>query len=695
MATEKTGLVYAGITRFSGIHLLNLYRQFILYYVHRWRQQVRSYVPVRTPHTGVLCGALLYSITANLLVAAPVDPVAVSPDRAMPGGAQAGQKFKAPVPPNMQRFLAKPPIEQATEQSSKEDAAQSAARLPVTKILLEGVVERPKQDIYVNTLQVFVEQKRLAMLAMSYAVAAPGMTAAGRASLLKDIEALAKNENPQESLVALADKIRPLRKNAKTTDSLHLRQLQEIAAQVARYYRDRGFILVRVVIPPQTIQQGTVKLRIFEGVLGRVSIEKNRNYRREQMLRPFAELIGQPVIKDDIEDAMLALNDYPGLTSFAVFRPGLNPGETDLLVSVIEEKDVGSQLHVDNYGSEFTGEFRTRVDVNWNNPFNAIDKLSASLSKTVNPANGSYGALNYERHAFGPKNIFGVGGSKNNYSLGAALEPFGIKGTTTLAQVYWRHAFQRSRLFNNYGLLQLTRKSAKLSVTEGNDRADELTVASIEIGFDWTSSTRRHLISSRIQYSEGFNGLLGAMEPTSDPAQTDASRRGGSGIYAGGKFSKINADYDHWYQLTTNNSLHLSLRVQDSDDLLTSLEQMPIGGPNSVRAYSTSEFLRDKAVSGSIEWLVRAPGFSQWKAFGNKRWGEILQFVFFADYAKGWLNDPLGSDREVVSLSGAGAGIRFNYRKFSARFEFASPLGNELVSNNRDPQYFFEVNYAF
>jgi hemolysin activation/secretion protein len=383
------------------------------------------------------------------------------------------------------------------------------------------------------------------------------------------------------------------------------------------------------------------------------------------------------------------------LATFAVFRPGLHPGETDLLVSAIEERGVDSQVHVDNYGSEFTGEYRTRLDMNWNNPFDAIDKLSVSLSKTIDPSNGTYGALNYERQAFGPNNIFGVGVSENDYSLGAALEPFGITGTTTLAQLYWRHAFHRSRLFNSYGLLQFSRKSAKLNVTEGEDRADELTVASVETGFDWASNTYRHMITSRIKYSQGFDGLLGAMEPTSDPALTDASRRGGSGIFAGGAFSKVNFNYDHWYRFMPNHTVHFSFRAQQSDDLLTSLEQMPIGGPNSVRAYATSEYLRDEAYSTSIEWLMRAPGFSQWKAFGNKRWGEILQFVLFADYATGSLNDHLASDREEVSLSGVGAGMRFQYKKFSARFEFASAVGDEPVSNERDPQYFFELNYGF
>lgn len=686
----------AGNKRLAGIHLLNFYYQSSLCDAHRWQRRHRRFLWRASAWVRQVAGAyLLAGLAVGVAIAASPDPNPVKPDPAKSGGAQAGQEFTSPVPPNMRRFLVKPSKKQAGKPMQTPVSGQASERLPVRKIQLIGAVDRPDQDILLAELQAFVEQKRLAMLAKSDVVSTAGITPVERAKLLKEIENMASGEDLEDSLAALEEKIRSLRKKAKPVDSLSLRELQEIAAQVAQYYRERGFILVRVLIPPQTIQQGIVRLRILEGTLGHVTFEKNRHYQREQLLRPFTDLIGEPVIKRNIETAILQLNDYPGLTTFGVFRPGLNPGETDLLISIIDEKAVDSQLHVDNYGSEFTGEYRTRLDVHWNNPFDAIDRLSLSVSKTVNPSNGTYGALNYERHAFGPNNIFGIGASQNAYSLGAALEPFGISGVTTLAQTYWRHAFHRSRLFNSYGLLQLARKSAKLDVTEGEDRADELTVASLELGFDWSSSTRRHLITSHVKYSQGFNGLLGAMEPTNDPAQTNASRRGASGYYAGGEFTKTNVDYDHWYQLWPNHSLHFSFRGQQSSDLLTSLEQMPIGGPDSVRAYSTSEFLRDKAFSTSIEWLMRAPGFSQWKAFGNKRWGELLQFVLFADYAKGWLNDPLASDREVVSLSGVGAGVRFHYDNMSARFEFASPIGDEPVGNGRDPQYFFEFNYGF
>jgi hemolysin activation/secretion protein len=574
----------------------------------------------------------------------------------------------------------------------------SDARIRVGRIVLQGVVDRPALGISVSELAALVEQLRRQLSE------SPPPAGQGVAELVEKTEKRTQDAKTKDARV-LAEVIRRFREISSPpkslpaagtlTDTLSLRQLQEIAARVARYYRERGLFLAQALIPPQTIDNETVQIRVLEGILGNVTLDKNRRYDDTRLLLPFRGLLGQPVTRARIEEAMLLLNDYPGLKSFAMFRPGIRPGETNLLLSVLEEKRVDTVLHTDNYGSEFTGEYRARIDVNVNNPLGAADRLSASLSKTYAPRNGTYGALFYERQAFGPRNTFGVGASRNAYSLGGVLEPFGINGTTTLAQIYWRRAFQRSRLSNRYGLLQFARKSAKLDVSEGEDREDQLSVIEAEIGFDWSSVTRRHIASGALRLSHGFSGLLGSMETTDDPAQTRATRRGGSGFYAGGEFDKLNADYHHWLNLNRDQMLHFSLRGQYSDDLLTSLEQMPIGGPNSVRAYASAEFLRDKAVVASLEWIVRAPGFADWPAFAGKRWGDIVQAVLFVDYANGWLNDPLASDREEVSLDGVGAGLRARYGGFSARFEFAKAVGDEPVSNDRDPQYYFELNYGF
>ena len=630
-----------------------------------------------------LAGAILLLLsTTGVAQGAPP----VVPDVSQPGGAQAGQEYPLPQTPAM------PSDKLVLPAPSRAPAAVDGTRIVVRRIELTGVVERPEYDIDPQALAALVERLRQEKSEKR----AQGPDPSRRQELLAEIERLAADSNADPAEIqALEQAIQRFREQRPLVESLSLHQLQEIAARVAQYYRERGLFLAQALVPPQTVTDGTVKILVMEGRLGQVLVEKNRDYPAHQLQQPFRELVGRPVSRQEIEAAMLLINDLPGLSAFAVFRPGVETGNTDLLISVLEEKTVDARVHGDNFGSAFTGEYRGRLQLQWNNPFGSADRLTVNLSRAFRPNNGSYGEIAYERRAFGVRNTFGFSVSQNAYQLGANLAPFGISGTTRIAQTFWRRAFHRGRLFNSYGLLRMSRKSARLDVTEGRDRADELTVASIGTGFDWSSAGHRHMGSGSLTFSRGFEGLLGSMKATTDPARTDASRRGGSRTYAGSQFSKWNLDYRQWLVLDPAQRLLFSVRAQRSGDLLTSLEQMPIGGPNSVRAYATSEWLRDSAVSASFEWIVNAPGFADWGAFGGRRWGELLKAVAFVDYAKGWLNDPLSSDREVVSLAGIGAGLRFHYRQTSARFEIATPLGNEPVSNGRDPQYYVEFSHGF
>ena len=620
---------------------------------------------------------------------------AAAADTGTPGGREYGHEFVMPKRPPIPREVL---VDEAAQAETSALAVRSGPRIFVRRLQLEGVVDRPEDGIRTAEVQAFVTrllEERLARAAQAEVDAQGLSEAALKAELQRLIKNMASRQEEDgavtpEALQRLVGKLRSERQQA----SLGIEELQEIAAQVARYYRRHGLILTQAYIPPQTIHDGVVVLRVVEGRLGQVLVEKPQRYPVSRLTLPFAALVGEPVSKQRIEEALLLLSDYPGLRSFGVFRPGSEPGTTDLVISVLEEKRVEAKLHADNYGSQYTGEYRARADLIVNNPFNRQDRLFAHVSRTFAPNNGFYGGGGYELSAFGPRNTFGISYLNNAYDLGGILEPFGLTGTTEVADVYWRRQFTRGPRWNGFGVLRYARKSVILDVTEGRDTADELSVFSAELGFDWRSGGGRGYQAGWLQFSQGVEGILGSMYGGNDPAESTANRRGGSGEYASSQFSKLAGDYQFWFNLGRTHSLRLATRGQYSADLLTSIEQFSIGGPASVRAYPNAEYLADTGYSVSLEWLLRAPGFAQWPAVAGKRWGEILQFVLFADTARGWLNDPLASEREKVSLHGVGVGVRAYVNDFSMRFEIATPVGDEKASNGRDPQYFFEFNYG-
>ena len=128
-----------------------------------------------------------------------------------------------------------------------------------------------------------------------------------------------------------------------------------------------------------------------------------------------------------------------------------------------------------------------------------------------------------------------------------------------------------------------------------------------------------------------------------------------------------------------------------------------MGGPVNVRAYSVAEFLRDKAVFASVEWIANAPFFADKPAFANRTWGEVLQISAFYDYANGKNNDQTPAvdstgkrvDAEET-IKGVGAGLQLSLPdRFFARLDVAHRIGGDKPKNNDNTQYWFTLSYQF
>ena len=183
---------------------------------------------------------------------------------------------------------------------------------------------------------------------------------------------------------------------SQSADGYTINQLQTIADEITRYYRERGFIIAQAIVPAQEVRDGAVRLQILEGSLEDVRVEGNSFYKAEVVAGPFRRLRGQPVVKNTIERALLDVQEFPGLTVFGTFTQGEQLGNTDLVVRVREEDRLTVMPSIDNYGSEFTGEYRAMVDFKLNNLFGLADQMNGYILQTFSPSNGTYGGLSFE-----------------------------------------------------------------------------------------------------------------------------------------------------------------------------------------------------------------------------------------------------------------------------------------------------------
>ncbi len=458
-------------------------------------------------------------------------------------------------------------------------------------------------------------------------------------------------DRPKQHLrAAEAQAILDSARAAQPAQGFSINQLQEVAAKVAAYYDAHGYILAQAFIPAQRVEDGVVMVRVLEGKLAGIRVEGNKRYPTSTLLRPFKDLLGAPVDKDSIESALLTLTNYPGLTAFGVLGAGTAVGTTDLTLRVQSEERFRVEAVVDNYGTQFAGQYRGQVTLTVNDPLHFGDRLKLTglyASGTSGGAShGAYGGADYEIPLFSPNDSLRFVHLTNQYDVGAAAAEVTTAksdGKTRVDEIAYRHDFARTRLGSASIGIAFNVKSATFDSPPSVVYDDKLTTARIDAQWERVDTRFRGVDTLLLSYTHGFNGLLGALDAY-DPATAATSHT--SRLGASGEFNKVDLQLQRLQRLTRYTSLVLRVNGQYTHDPLVSLEQFSMGGPDSVRAYSVSEALAEKGGVASLEWIAGAPGFASRAAPGGRTWGDVLQFSLFVDYANGTLNPPLTASQD-------------------------------------------------
>ena len=483
-------------------------------------------------------------------------------------------------------------------------------------------------------------------------------------------------------------------------------QMQEVANVVRNYYREKGLILSQVVVPVQTIEGGVVDLELYIGKLGRVLAEGNKMYSREVLENAFTNLIGKPISKSEIEAALLRLTDYPGLTVFGVFQPGQLIGTADIVLKVQEEKRFDVAMRVDNEGTIETGRNRFRTVIDWNNLTDGADRLSVTIQQAYHPINNTFKSFTYERYLGDSyKASFTV--DDNEFDVGGDFADQNISGTSRVFTLSLEKSYIRSRLHNLSSRIDLKREVS--TTTTDGDLTNRDKLALLTLGIDYDSVDTYSFTEgggginfATLEFSRGFNNVLGSMGSNADAQPLDGTgrqpaRQGGSGKFASGQFSKLFATYTRLQTLLPGQNLLFRFEWQWSGDLLVPLEQYAMGGPENVRAFPPAQVLWDQALFYSFEWLINAPFIADQPAFENRKWGEVLQFTVFYDFAVGRLNDPLDTEQQGFDrYDGAGVGLRFNLPgQIDSRLFWAWEIGHDPIGNDHRPQIWGDFTYSF
>lgn len=493
-----------------------------------------------------------------------------------------------------------------------------------------------------------------------------------------------------------------------------LNELDTVAAAVTDVYHNAGLILAWAYLPVQEVQDGVVQINVLPGTLSGVSVEGNRHYTSQRLLGPFDALIGDPVQLNQLENAVLKVRDYPGLTPSAVLSPGLDVGSSALTLRVAE-KPVSWSLTGDNYGTVSNGRYRAIGSLTWNNPLGIADRLKLDVLQTFDPADNTYGSIAYEAPIANSGWSTGFSAYTNAYQFDAAGQALGLDGSSSVGGAYVRKQFKRSRTLNISldGALNLKRAAYDDLFAIGGEREDKLSVVTVGLDLDTVDQFAglTGITAMRIWYDWGIDDFLGSMDSNGDCNSTRQGNVQIPGIcpgpndfrYAGGDFGKVGISLQRLQQVTEFNSLLLVAYYQYSDDLLVSLEQVSLGGPFNSRGYPVAQALVDKGGFATLEWTYDFAGrFPNSFGLSGGAAPSMWNWFLFVDYGGGRINEAFSSESETVDLSSWGGGLEMAWRMFTSsslsfRLEVATPLGNTepLTIDDKDPRVWGRLSFNY
>lgn len=466
--------------------------------------------------------------------------------------------------------------------------------------------------------------------------------------------------------------------------SVTLAEVFGIADRMTAKYRNDGYILTQVVIPPQTIDEGRVRLQVVEGFIDNVVIQGETRHNIE-WLAGFAEKLRQsrPLNSKALERYVLLINDLAGMSAQAVLSASqTTPGASDLTL-VVGQKPFDAFVQFDNRGSRFIGPLQMNFGARLNNLAGLYEGLN--LQAVVAPGNRgdeepemAFYSLIWQQPLNYEGTRLSLGASLANTAPQYTLTPFDIDGITRAVNLDLTHPFIRSRNLNLYGTLKFNYLNAYRNDNIGlGGVKDNLRVMRAGCTLQFTD---RWLGVNTVtsEASKGF-GIFGASR-LNDPFKTRAT--GDPAFFKGA------AEIARIQPLTKHLEAFLSVAGQLSANTLLASEEFGVGGINYGSAYDNSEITGEDGFAARFELRLNNPLPLP-----------VNFFQLYGFYDGGEVHDPdnaIASNR-TRSVVSAGGGARMTVNEnFSGAVELAFPLTSAVSTEmDNDPRLFGSISWKY
>jgi len=470
-----------------------------------------------------------------------------------------------------------------------------------------------------------------------------------------------------------------------TNRNLTFAELLQVRLEITNLYigdpKQPKYVTSTAVLPPQTLSDGIVKIQVIEGSVESINVVGTRRLNPNYVRSRIKLATGTPLNVTALLEQLRLLQLDPLIRTISADLQAGTRSETSILqVTVSEAKTLSITPFIDNARSPSVGTLRRGLELAQANLLGFGDSLQIGYANTdgsnsvylsyvipTNPRNGTlrfaYGS-NRSRVIEQPFDVLDIQSRSHYYEL-TYRQPIVQRPTQELALgITLSHQSSQTELgIDNIGPFPLS---------PGADAQGRTRISAVRFFQDYVQRSDREVLAARSQFSFGV-GLFNATQNATAPDSRFFEWRGQA----------------QWTRLLAPNAL-LIVRgdLQLSDRALVPLEQVGIGGAETVRGYRQDALLTDNGFLFSTE--LRLPILTTASRTG------ILQLTPFVDIGAGWNRDG-NSNPSSNTLVGIGLGLLWRQGdNFSARLDWGIPIVS-VDSEKRTLQengIYFSIRYS-
>jgi hemolysin activation/secretion protein len=454
----------------------------------------------------------------------------------------------------------------------------------------------------------------------------------------------------------LAEIIQPF-----THRQLSFSELLQARSEITQFYVSKGYITSGAYIPPQTLDNGVVVIKIIEGGLESINVQVegklNPDYVRDRLWLAAGKPLNVPRLLEALQ--ILQLNPIIAKISSELAN-STEPGQSILNVSVETARSFYSSIILDNGRNPQVGSFRRGValeDINLSGNGDSLrgtylntdgsNDIDVSYAIPLTPENGTL--------TLGFRNITGEV-IEYPFSL-LDLKSYYQKYLVSFRQPLWQTPYSEFAL--GLGFDHQTSSNTLLGYafpSRGSDLDGKIRLSSLRFSQDWLQRSDTDVLAAHSEFALGINAFN---TTTPFDAQYNSSAPDSNYFLWRGQAQ--------WVHLLAPDTLLVAkTNIQLADSAVPSLEQFALGGLGSVEGYRQNTLLTDNGAFASLEARFPLYRIPEERA--------VLQIIPFVNWGTGWNNRS--PDPEINTLASIGLGLQWQYDKnVTARIDWAKRLG--------------------